>query len=222
MLRLIRRIEFPSQIRISGYCIKAKLLRHARTYQDIVAIAEDDAKLIAKRAREAAEKLQEATRSEVAQSVKGDLHQLRVLTRQKDQVLHKTLANTCSELSAIVLEQFVHSQSDFIKIKSLIEALIKRSHSARALILKVHPNQVCHANQALAQIMAEQLNVRKWEVIPDENLEPYQIRISANNGAEINVSLQNMLALYQEELDRLIPDLRTSINVTEVNDESFL
>ena len=51
--------------------------------------------------------------------------------------------------------------------------------------------------------LAEQMNLKTWAVTPNERLAPYELMISTPNGAEIRVSLDNILTLYREEIEAL-------------------
>ena len=75
--------------------------------------------------------------------------------------------------------------------------------------------------KVLAEVLAEQMNLRKWNVKADEELQPFELKISTANGAEINVSLNNLIAMYKEEIERLEPALVPVIKNLEVNSESI-
>lgn len=221
MLKLLRRVHFPEGLQTSGPVIKAATLKHIRNYNDLLEQAEQKAQGILEQAESEAMVLREEGKEQAAREVRGDVRAMQRLTTQKEQALQKASSAICTEVCSVVLEQFVASTPDSIKIKTLVEALITRSHSARELHLRANPEQVELVKQALAEVLADQLNLRKWNVQPDEDLKPFELRISATNGSEINVSLHNLLALYKEEIERIAPTLAPSLQNLEVGNESF-
>jgi vacuolar-type H+-ATPase subunit E/Vma4 len=221
MLSLIRRVPFPQGLQTSGPVIKGSMLKHIQTYHDILRQARLDANVILAKASNEAELIKEESQQKAADEVRTDLHALKEMTAQKESTLLKASSSICTEVCTIVLEQFIESVPDTVKIKTLIDALVARSHSARELNLRANPTQLVLVEETLAQVLAEQLNLRKWKVTPDDSLEKFQLRISTTNGSEINVSLSNLIAMYKEEIEKLAPTLEPSLQNLEVRNESI-
>lgn len=56
--------------------------------------------------------------------------------------------------------------------------------------------------------------IRKWEVKTSEDLNPFELRIRATKGSEIQVSIDNIMALYKREIENLQSEVAESINRT--------
>jgi type III secretion protein L len=221
MLNLIRRVYFPEGLQTSGPIIKASTLRHIKTYQDILEQAKFDAQNILNEAQAEATQMKEESIQRAADAVRMDLHSMKHITAQKEAALQKASSSICTEVCSIVLERFIESTPDNIKIKTLIEALVSGSHSARELNLQANPDQVELVSEVLAEVLADQLNLRKWNVKPDQDLKTFELRISTTNGSEINVSLENLVAMYKDEIEKLAPTLEPSLQNLEVGNESI-
>lgn len=221
MLNLIKRVHFPEGLQISGDVVKAALLNHVSTYHDLLNQAHRQAQIILRDANDEAERIKEQSRQLAANSVREDLVSLKKITAWKENNLLDNSSSICTEVCVVVLEKFISTASDFLKIKTLAEALVIRSHNARELNLQANPAQVDLVKKVLAEVLAEQMNLRKCNVKADEELQPFELKISTANGAEINVSLNNLIAMYKEEIERLEPALVPVIKNLEVNSESI-
>lgn len=221
MLNLLRRIAFPAELQASGPVIKARMLNYIRTHDDLIEHANQEAARIIREAQAEAAEIKAAAREEEARAVRGDLHAMRKLTEQKEQQLQQKSSAICTEVCVVVLEQFVAAASDYVKIKTLAEALVVRSHSARELNLRANPGQIELVTTILGEVLAEQMNLRKWNVKPDEDLKEFELKICTTNGAEISVSMDNLIAMYKEEIERLEPSLVPALQNFEVGNESI-
>lgn len=220
MLNLLRRVSFPVNLQTSGYLIKASLLHHVKNYQDILHEAELEKQKILTQAKLEAKQITDQARLKAIEEVQSDLQKLKESTYKKEEELKKQSTSICLEICQVVLEKFIESATDGAKIRTLIEALLERSHSARTLDLRANPEQVTQVEESLMVVLGEQFNLRKWTIHPDPDLAPFELKISTTNGSEINVSIQNLVHMFQSEIDALATDVTMCLQHIEVGNES--
>lgn len=220
MLNLLRRVSFPDQLQTSGPLIKASLIRHVSTYHDILREAEFEKTQILNQAKLEAKLISDKARQEAINEVRSDLSKLREATHTKEIKLRERSTSICTEICRVVLEKFITSASDSAKIRTLVEALLERSHSARELKLRANPAQTQLLEESLVEVLGQQFNLRKWDIQSDENLQPFELQISTTNGSEINVSIHNVLQMLQHEIEALSEDVSLSLQEIEVGNES--
>ena len=221
MLKLIRRVEFPQGLQTSGPVIKAALLQHVKHHQELIENAQAQASDLLTQAQMESEQIKEETKEQTAQALKNDLMQIKKLTASKEKALHDKAASVCIDICSTVLEELFQNSPESEKIRILVQSLLNRTHHARELKIKTAPDQNLIVEEMIAQVMAQQMNLKKWSVTADKELKPYEIRISTSNGSEIRVSLENLLALYKEEITALGDDIHPLMQHTEAGNESI-
>lgn len=215
MLDSIRVIKFPENIQTNGPLIKAKLLASVHTHEEIVDHAQQQAQGIIENARHEAVLIKEQIKKEVAENLKSDLREIRQLAQHNDKAVRDTAAALCVEVCNAVIRQTLNAIAPEQKITLLVDSLLSRASHTRELTLKAHPNQVQMVEESVAQVVARQINIKKWCVEPDPNTVEFEVRICTENGAEIMVSLENILALYEEEIRVIGQEIRPLMNALE-------
>lgn len=203
MLSLLRRIEFPEQVSTGGPVIKASLLHHVCNHNQLIDHAKAEAGDLLEQAQLEAERIREEVKQQTAHALRDDLSAIKTLTAQQEAALQKKASQLCTNICTTVLEQVLESTPPNQKIRVLIKALLERAHHSRELQIHAHPDQVELVEQEVAAHMAAQLNMKKWVVTGNPDLPVYNIRIATQNGSEIVVSLENMIALYNDEIQAM-------------------
>lgn len=221
MLNTLRRVSFPSGLQTSGPVIKASMLKHVKTHTQLIENGEQVAAELLAQAQEEARKLKETTQAEVAQSLKKDLESIRLGTQLKEKALYERSASLCVNVCTAVFQQVIHELPASEKIRSLVEVLLNTAHHGRVLQLQCHPDQIDTVNREVANSMAKQLNMRQWSVQGSDELQLFEIQISTSNGAEIQVSLDNLLAIYKDEIEALGQELSPLIQLDEEQNENI-
>lgn len=212
MFQLLRRIDFPEDLNTSGPVIKATMIRHVKTHLDLVQQARQKARNLLDEAAAEADVIRERVRHETAQSVRHDLKALKQLVRQNDQQQHAAAGQLCTEICKTILLQVLGEIPEFLKLRMLAESLLSRAQNARELLIHCHPGQADMVREQVAGLMADQLHMKRWVVEGNPELPPYTIRIATPNGSEIRVSLDNLLALYNDEIDALGGEIQHALS----------
>ncbi len=221
MLKNLRRVHFPRELQTSGPIIPAHLLNHVASHVEIVAKAEETAASIRQRAEMEATQIRETARERMAASIHADLNALKELTRQKEQGLLAKSSTICTEICKAVFDQMIDDMAPHQKIEVLVDKLLKVQHHGRELLICCHTSQLSMVEAEVSRVMAEQLNLKKWAVKPRENLSPFEVMISTSNGAEIRVCLDNLKAIYKEEIEALGRELETVMHFSEDDNETI-
>lgn len=203
MLNYLRRVHFPSNLQTSGPIVSARLLGHVKDHSEIIDNAKLEASNILEEAEQTARSIREQVRERMAASIKNDLNLLKSLTARKEEHLLNRSADICVEACLAVFNQIMGSQPEQSKIRIAAINLLKTHHHSQTLNIFCHPDQLEQVRNEIAQVMAEQMNLKTWAVTPNERLALYELMISTPNGAEIRVSLDNILTLYREEIEAL-------------------
>ncbi|HEX4844512.1 MAG TPA: HrpE/YscL family type III secretion apparatus protein [Limnobacter sp.] len=221
MLKTLRRVAFPAELQTSGPVIKAALLNHVSDHQSLMAHADHTAKQIIEQAQTEAAQIRDRVQHDVAQSMHKDLTSLKQLTQQKEAALRQRSSALCTQVCMAVFEQAIQDLPEQKKIQSLVDMLLSTHHHSRMLNIRCHPSQETLVHAEVAQWMAQQMNLRQWSIQTREELQPYEIVISTTNGGEIQVSLDNLLALYNNELEALHNELAPLIDLHEETHENM-
>lgn len=221
MLKSLRRIDFPPHLQTSGPVIKASLIRHVKDHTDLIAQAKTAADELLESARVEANRLRSNIQTEVAQSLKKDLELIRVGTQQKEKALYERTSELCTEVCNAVFQQVLQNLPAQEKVRALVEILLGTAHHGRVLQLCCHPDQTELVENEVGKVMAEQMNMRQWKVKSSHELQAFEIVISTPNGAEIQVSLDNLLAIYKDEIDALKTELMSVIQMDEEHHENI-
>lgn len=221
MLKQLRRIAFPEAVQTSGPVVKASLIGHVSTYNDLIDLANRRAHEIVESAKAAADQLKAEIRDQIASELHQNLNQIKLLTRQKEQTLIQQASSICLQVCSVIIEDFIAETPDQQKIHRLATALLHRAVNTRNLALFVHPSQVELVNNVIGNSLAEQFNVKTWSVEPDEDMPPHNIQIRSHQGAEIQVSLSNLVSLYHQEIKRLAPTFIQNNEQAEATNESL-
>lgn len=219
MLNSLRRVRFPDNIEISGPVIKAKLISYVKDHDQLLTKAQESADLILKQAHTEAKLMRESVEKKVVESIKKDIDSIKKLTETKEKKLLERSADLCTEVCSAVFQQLMEKLPANEKIHTLVEKLLETSHHGRVIQLNCHPEQIQLVEQAVAAVMAQQMNLRQWAVTASPDLGLYEIVISTANGAEINVSLENLLAIYKDEIAALSRDIAPLLHATEEENE---
>ncbi len=219
MLNLLRRVQFPDHLRAAGPVIKASLLRHVSDYQSIVDQARSDADELLAQARAEAKSIRESARQEALNELQTELKAMRSLVTAQAQDYKEKAASVCLEICSTLLENMMGTCDERAKMRVLIESLLERSHSARELNLRAHTEQVQLVQSTLVDVLGGQLNYKKCLVEGDDELQPFELNITTANGAQIIVSIENLLHMYQEEIASLRPEIHQAFQgIEEVNE----
>lgn len=215
MLKSLRRVEFPEDLQTHGPLIKAVLIHHVKCHTEMMDQAKKSAAFLLQQAEQEATQIRTSVQAQVAASLKADVESLRTCTEKKEQALYERSSELCTEVCAAVFQQVVQDLPSREKIRSLVQVLLNTAHHGRSLQLCCHPDQVELVEQEVGKIMAEQMNIRQWNVKDSHELQPFEILISTPNGAEIQVSLDNLLAIYKEEIAALRTELDMLVQTAE-------
>lgn len=222
MLNYLRRVHFPSDLQTSGPIIPAHLLNHVADHAGIIAKAQEAAEKIKEQAEMDARQIRETARERMVISLRRDLDALKKLTSHKEESLINRSSALCVEICQAVFHQMVGDMSTEHKIKTLVHNLLKVDHHGRSLMICCHPSQENPVRDEVARIMAEQMNLKTWQVQSRDDMTPFEIMISTANGAEIRVSLENLQVLYREEIEALGRELQPLLHYNEDGNETVV
>jgi vacuolar-type H+-ATPase subunit H len=211
MLNLLRKIRFPADVQIHDHLIPARTLKFAQNHHDIVVYARDEAESIIRAANQEANRIREQARQEIAESMQQDLKSIRRTMRQRVKALADTSARICIDISVAALSEFLNTVPDRIKIEKLVKALLEHSLSNQELVLECTTCQINLVQESLGKVISNQAMLRKWEVQIADDLQPFELRIKAAKGSEIQVSIENLMALYKREIENLQKEIKDSI-----------
>lgn len=219
MLNLIRRVNFPQTLQTSGYVIKASVLKHVSCYREIVEQANLEAQKILSDARAEAQTIRDCARQDAIQELNSELQTMSTLVRKQGLEFKESAARVCMEICNTVLESMISAADERVKMRILIDSLLQRIHSARELHLIVHPDHHELTQSVFAEILGTQFDHRKCVVETNEEMKQFEIKITTSNGAEISVSIENLLLMYKQEIDSLGSDIEQVFQNTEVEHE---
>lgn len=222
MLKNLRRVHFPSDLQTSGPIIPARLLNHVADHAGIVRKAEETAERIREHAEQEARQIRETARERMAASMRRDLDSLKSLTQRKEENLLLNSSRICVQICTVVFDQMIEEMTTQQRIETLVNNLLKANHHGRSLLICSHPSQVDMVKNEVARVMANQLNLKNWTVQSRDDLAPFEVMISASNGSEIRVSLDNLKVLYREELNALARELEPLIHFDKDDNETFV
>ena len=217
MLNLLRRVRIPSEIQVNGHLIPASTLGFVRDYQDILTYARKEAAAIVRTAKMEADEIREQARQEIANSMQQDLKSIRKTMRHRVKTLADQSARICIDISMATLSEFLNTVPDQVKVEKLVKALLEHSLNNQELILECTTGQLDLVQESLGKIISEQTMLRKWQVNATEDLKPFELRIKAAHGSEIQVSIENLMALYKREIEHLQNEVNHSI--TTIGDQ---
>lgn len=218
MLKSLRRVGFPDNLQTSGSVISAGLIRHVKCHEELMEKAHDSAQEVLNAAKVEAQRIRENIQSEVAESIKNDVAAIKKMTCVKEKALLDRSSALCMEVCTAVFQQVLQDLPAREKIRALVEALLDTAHHGRMLQLCCHPEQLELVRSEVGRVMAEQMNMRQWNVTGSHDLQIFEIVINTPNGAEIHVSLDNLLAIYKDEIDALGEELAPLIQTNEEDD----
>lgn len=211
MINLLRTVRFPGHMHTSAPWIKARTISHIGDYDDLIAQGKREAEDIIAKAEEDAAHLRSVARQEAAEAVRSDMFNFLDFAREQQQVLRQQTRLICEQVCLAVLERFITQADDQVRIKVLVEDLIAQSYNARELHVHCHPKHEEPASRAVTEVLADRLNLRRFQVHPDSEMAEYELKVRASNGSEVHISLENVLALLSDEVSHFIqqsPDLQ--------------
>lgn len=216
MLRLLRRISFPSHLQTSGHVIKASMFNHLSDYHALIKKGEEEAHSIIEQARKDAEVIRGRAREDAIAELQSELHRIKLLTQVQDQQQRDKAAQVCIEICKSVTHQMFDTAEASQKIRILVNALLNATYSARELSVRAHPTQLDLVRAELAEALGTQFNLRRCSVSPSEELQPNELNITTANGAHIMVSIDNLLHMYKKEIGTLEPAIDLVFRASEV------
>lgn len=222
MKKLLRRIEFPEAIQTSGAVIKSELIRHVKHYDDLINRAHEEARQIIEAAEQQAEQLKASVRERVAQNMQADLNKIKQLCHQSTEDIKRLTTSLCVQICSVVIQEFVDAKASEEKISLLVKALVDKTLQARELTIQAHPQQIDLVNQAIGDLISEQFKLKKWNVVANDDIQEFELRIQSREGSEIQVSLTNLIALYRQEIEKLSPLLSPKEQLKENQNESVV
>lgn len=202
--------------------IKSKLIRHVKNYDDLIKRAHEEAKQIIEEAEQQAEQLKASVREMVAQDMQADLSKIRQLCHQSTEDTKKLTVSLCVQICSVVIQEFVDTKASQEKISLLVKALVDKTLQARELTIQAHPQQIDLVNQAIGELISEQFKFKKWNVVANEDIQEFELRIQSREGSEIQVSLTNLIELYRQEIEKLSPLLSPKEQLKENQNESVV
>jgi len=218
MLKSLRRVAFPDDLQTSGSVISASLINHVKYHTELMDKAHESAQEVLNAAKVETQRIRENIQSEVVESIKNDVTAIKTMTHAKEKALINRSSDLCTEVCTAVFQQVLQDLPAREKIRALVEALLDTAHHGRVLQLCCHPDQLELVRSEVGRVMAEQMNMRQWNVTESHDLQIFEIVINTPNGAEIHVSLDNLLAIYKDEIDALGDELAPLIQTNEEDD----
>jgi cobyric acid synthase len=85
--------------------------------------------------------------------------------------------------------------------------LLSETESAREVVLECNPAVQSEVEFQLSGALKEVLGARRCTVNPMDDMDPDTLKLRSTNGAEIVVSLKNIQALLQQEIERCLGTL---------------
>lgn len=222
MKKLLRRIEFPEAIQTSGAVIKSKLIRHVKNYEDLINRAHEEAQQIIEEAEYQAEQIKASVREMVAHDMQADLKKIKQFSLQSADDTKKLMTSLCVQICSVVIQEFIDAKASEEKISLLVKALVDKTLQARELTIQAHPQQIDLVSQAIGELISEQFKLKKWNVIANEDIQEFELRIQSREGSEILVSLTNLIELYRQEIEKLSPLLSPKEQPKENQNESVV
>lgn len=214
MLNLLRHIDFPDNVKIHSVVIRAKTLRFAKNHHEIIEFAQDDAKQLIAQAQKDAEAIRRNARQELALDMRKDIQAIGNMAQNRISTISRQASHMCIDICNTTLNEFIGELPDAFKINKLVSTLLERSLSSQHLVLECAEEQLDLVQTCLAQVITEQMAIRTWEVQVADDLQPFELRIRAAKGSEINVSMANIMALYEKEIKNLQREIAASIQTT--------
>lgn len=211
MLNLLRRVNFPKGLQMQGHVIRGKTIGYVANYDDIIAYANKAAAEILDAAKAEAQAIKDHARAEIAASLRQDIDNIKAIGTKRMDQLSEQSSQICIEICCTAMEHMLEQAPDIFKLEKLIRALLERSLGGHTLHIECNPEQSAMVEQALAGILAEQLMIRKWEVTGSPDIKPFELKIKAAQGSEIQVSLDNILSLFKKEVTMLQHDIAQTL-----------
>lgn len=211
MINLLRTIRFPGHLHSASHWIKASVIQHVSNYDELIRQANREADAIVAQAEKDAQVLRAQARQEAAESLRGDMNKILEMNREQQNTLRNQTRLICEQICLAVMERFIAQTDDQVRIKVLVEDLIAQSYNARELHVHCHPKHEESASRAIAEVLADRMNLRKFQVHPSSDMAEYELKVLASNGSEVYISLDNAVALLSEEASHFIqqnPDLQ--------------
>jgi len=207
MYKLLRYVSAPVNMHIASPWIKSEIYGYVRDHDDIIAKAHRQAETILAQAHAEAEEIKCKARGEAVLSFQTDLDALRQFTRQTEQEMLSQSTTVCKSICETVVSQFIDFANQTRKMEILIRELLMQTFGVKELVLECSPGQQELTERVIAQLLSDQFNYRKWKVIPSHHLGEFELRVLSPNGAEVKISLQNVMAIYQAEVSQFFQNL---------------
>lgn len=220
MHKLIRRVVFPEHIHVSGPLVKASLIRHAKDYQDLVELGKQDAAAIVERTQQEVKAIKEATRAGVLDELHQELQRMREVHRAFVSEQKAKVADLCVEICSVVIQRMIESQSEKERMRVLIQALLTESFSERELILQVNEAQKEVVQDTLSSILKTQFAQAKVTVQVNDQLQDFELSVVTPNKAQVSVSIDNLIYLYQKEVALLRSAIQDTFDREEEHHET--
>lgn len=210
MLNLFRRIHCPENLNFGMPLIKRNTFSYIHQHDEIIRLAELEASRIVRQAEEQASEIRERARMEICKEVKEDLLTLKDLMDRSHQQLIDNTAALCTEICEVALQRLLGSIDPRIKIELMVRELLDISYGVRELVILCNPIQSALLKDSMASIMSSILSYRRWKVQEDESIGELELRIACENGSEVQVSIENILATFSQEIKCSVNESSTS------------
>lgn len=207
MYKLFRQVSAPADIHIASPWIKSEVYGYVRDHDDIIAKAHRQAEAILAQAHLEAEDIKHKARGEALLSFQTDLDALRHFTRQTEQEMLSQSSTVCKSICETVVNRFIDATDHARKMEILIRELLLQTFGVKELVLECSPAQHQLTEGVIAQLLSDQFNYRKWKVVPSHEMREFELRVVSPNGAEVRISLHNVLAIYQAEVQQFFQGL---------------
>jgi vacuolar-type H+-ATPase subunit H len=219
MLSTLRRIGWPDELQVGDGVIKGSTLGFIASYDDILDQANKKANRILTDARNRAEHDSELLRIEVAKEAKSDLKKLaEIFSGEKEFILRRS-GDLCAEVTKVAIQKYFGVLAEHDRIEMMLRVLIDGLHGNLNLVFLVNPAQVDLVKGVLANKFSNLIQASNIQVIEDSTLSTDQLKVQRAEGAYLDISLRNIVAMLSDEIDALKEGFREAIKEsTEIHD----
>lgn len=207
MYKLLREIRSPNQIQFATPLIKREALGLIHTHEHIIEAARREASDIIHQAHQDAERIRLSVRAETAQDFQQDWDRLQQLVQQSNTQRLRETAELCNKILGLALARLFDEMPQTQRIRVLTESLLSETESAREVVLECNPAVQSEVEFQLSDALKEVLGARRCTVNPMDDMDLDTLKLRSTNGAEIVVSLKNIQALLQQEIERCLGTL---------------
>jgi vacuolar-type H+-ATPase subunit H len=211
MLYTLRQIDWPEGLQVSGGIIRGSLLGFVSTYDDLLNQANRKATGILNDARDRAEAEAEELRHEVAREAKSDLKKLAQIFASERELILRRSGELCAQVTKIAIQKYFGNLADHDRMEMMLGVLIDSLHGNLNLVFLVNPAQVDLVRDVLANKFSNLIQAAQTQVLADSTLPVDQLKVQRAEGAYLDISIRNIIAMFSEEVDSLREGFREAI-----------